>query len=138
MTGRLRVAVPAHLLELAPVGGHGKVWHRVLGELDEAVEILPLTVRRGLRRRLRPDVVLCSGHDDLPATDAPIVAQVHEAGWHEPELRAVLDPAFLAHIAPRTERAVRVAARVIVPSEQARADLIRAYRIDSGRVRAVA
>jgi glycosyltransferase involved in cell wall biosynthesis len=137
MTKRLRVAVPAHLLDLAPAGGHGKVWHRVLHELGEAVEIVPLPLRRGLRRRSRADVVLCSGHDDLPTTDAPVVAQVHEAGWHEPELRAVLDPAFLAHIAPRTERAVRTVARVIVPSQQARADLIRAYQIDARRVRAV-
>ncbi|MGB9184445.1 MAG: glycosyltransferase, partial [Solirubrobacteraceae bacterium] len=137
MTKQLRVAVPAHLFDLAPASGHGKVWSRVLHELGQVVEIVPLPVRRAWRRRLRADVVLCSGHDDFPRTEAPVVAQVHEAGWHQPELRAVLDPAFLAHIAARTERAVRAAAGVIVPSEQARADLLRAYRIDAQRVRAV-
>ncbi len=109
----MRIGVPAGLLELAPVGGHGKVWHRVLAQLGRSERLIALPARR----RRRVDVVLASGHDDLPDTGgAPLVVQVHEAGWFEPALRDTLEPAFLAHIAPRTERAVAVAQAVIVPS----------------------
>jgi glycosyltransferase involved in cell wall biosynthesis len=130
----MRIGVPAGLLELAPVGGHGKVWHRVLAELrrTERVVALPGRRRRGV------DVVLASGHDDLPATGgAPLVVQVHEAGWFEPALRATLDPAFLTHIVPRTERAVKTAAAVITPSHAAAQDIIAAYGVAPDRVHAV-
>jgi alpha-1,3-rhamnosyl/mannosyltransferase len=140
MTGKLRVGVPAHLLELEPAGGHGKVWHRVLAELRGAAEILPLPRarrRRPGRARRRFDVLLANGHEELPDPIAPLVVQVHEAGWFEPELRSVLDPRFLAHIAPFTERAVHAASQVICPSEAARRDLVAVYGLPPGRVHAV-
>ena len=92
--------------------------------------IVALGGRRGFARgrsAARADVVLASGHDDLPRTDAPLVVQVHEAGWFEPGLRAVLDPGFLAHIASHTESAVRAAVRVITPARVPAADLVAAY-----------
>lgn len=135
MSRQLRVGVPRHLLELQPVGGHGKVWHRVLTLLRSEVRIEPLPSRR--LRRQRPDVVLASGHEDLPATEAPLVAEVHEAGWFEPELRRSLDHRFLAYIAPRTEHAVRVARHVVTLSRAARHDLVMAYGLDPERVHAI-
>jgi glycosyltransferase involved in cell wall biosynthesis len=140
MSAELRIGVPAGLLALEPVGGHGKVWHRVLAELGERATIVALGRRRGFARgRSAPrlDVVLASGHDDLPRTDAPLVVQVHEAGWFEPGLRAVLNPEFLAHIASHTESAVRAAVRVITPARVPAADLVAAYGLDPTRVRAV-
>jgi glycosyltransferase involved in cell wall biosynthesis len=137
MTAALRIGVPAPLLELAAVGGHGKVWHRVLGELGRSQRLIALPERRWRRFR-RPDVVLASGHDDLPDTGgAPLVVQVHEAGWFAPELRDSLDPGFLAHIAPRTEHAVRTATAVITPSQTAAVDLITAYGLPRERVHPV-
>jgi glycosyltransferase involved in cell wall biosynthesis len=137
---RLTVGVPSALIGLEPAGGHGKVWHRVLAELRRSERVVALD-RSGLRSRLstgrRPAVVLASGHEDLPASRAPMVVQVHEAGWFTPELRAQLDPAFLEFIADRTERAVRSASHVITPSSAARRDLISAYTLDPERVHAV-
>ena len=70
MNRALRVGVPRHLLTLPASGGHGKVWHRVLGELRHSAAIVELGEPRGPRppRWRRLDVVLASGHDDLPAT----------------------------------------------------------------------
>jgi glycosyltransferase involved in cell wall biosynthesis len=139
MNPALRVGVPGNLLMLAPSGGHGKVWRRVVGELRQRARIVEL----GGRHRWRPsgsgrvDVVLANGHDDLPATTVPVVVQVHEAGWFSPELSDLLDAGFLAHIAPRTERAVLAADRVIVPSGRSRIDLIAQYGLDPAKVRAV-
>src|SRR5581483_9915961 len=136
MSRALRVGVPRHLLMLAPSGGHGKVWHRVLGELRHQTRIVELGGRRRspALRWGRIDVVLASGHDDLPAATAPLVVQVHEAGWFTPELRDLLGPDFLAHIAPRTERAVHSADRVIAPSQRARLDLIEQYGLEAAKV----
>jgi glycosyltransferase involved in cell wall biosynthesis len=143
---RLRVAVPSELLSLPPVGGHGKVWHRVLCELRRSVELIeipPLGSARRHRRWRRPgagakaDVVLANGHDELPVTDLPLVVQVHEAGWFEPELRARISPEFLAHIEPRTERAVVRAAAVITPSQAARQGLLDSYGVAPDRVHAI-
>ena len=120
---RMRVAVPGHLLALGPAGGHGKVWHRVLAGLRDHAELVPTP---GGRLR-RPDVTLCSGHDDLPATRGPLVAQIHEAGWRGPELEAVVSPEFRAHIEPRTARAAQAASLIITGARRAADDLVAAY-----------
>lgn len=134
---RLRVGVPAPLLALAPAGGHGKVWHRVLNLLRSSVTLVPIDLDgRPLRRSMRgpPDVVLADGHGDLPRARAPLVVEVHEAGWFEPALRDTLTVEFYEHIAARTERAVHAAAQVITLSEAARRDLVRVYGLDPARV----
>ncbi len=82
-------------------------------------------------------MVLANGHDDLPATDAPLVVQVHEAGWFDPELRARINPEFLAHIESRTGLAVGAAAAVITPSQAARQGLIAGYGVPADRVHAI-
>jgi glycosyltransferase involved in cell wall biosynthesis len=143
---RLRVGVPSELLGLPPIGGHGKVWHRVLGELRQSVELIEIPAHAGARRRrgwrlpgsgVKADVVLANGHDELPATDAPLVVQVHEAGWFDPELRARINSEFLAHIESRTEQAVAAATAVITPSRAARQGLLDGYGIPPDRVHAI-
>jgi glycosyltransferase involved in cell wall biosynthesis len=134
----LRVGVPAPLLAMEPAGGHGKVWSRTLACLDRRAELIELSGRRrGLMRR-GPDVVLADGHGEPPRTSAPVVAVIHEVGWHTPQLRALLNPGFLAGIEARTERAVRAAARIVTPSESSRRDLIALYGLDRARVAVVA
>ena len=119
----LRIGVPEDLLQLPPHGGHGKVWSRVLDGLRERAKVVPLRGRVGRK----PDVVLASGHAPLPSTrGVPLVVQVHEAGWFEPGVRELLDPAFLADIEHHTEQAVRVAARVVTPSKVVADDVARA------------
>lgn len=141
MTGpTLRVGVPAPLLALEPFGGHGKVWHRVLHELRGHAHLIAIDAggkRTGRRPHRRPEVVLADGHAELPRTRRPVVAQIHEAGWFEPELRATLHPAFVAAIEPVTERSARAAAQVITPSRTARDELIARYGLAPGRVHAV-
>jgi glycosyltransferase involved in cell wall biosynthesis len=131
----LTVGVPRALLGLEPTSGHGKVWHRVLGLLQEHVRIMPLEQRRLRRRRL--DVVLANGHDDLPLVNVPLVVHVHEAGWFTDELRAQIAPDFLAYIETRTGRAARDADQVITLSEASGRDLIAGYGLDPGRVQPV-
>ena len=118
----------------------------MLGELRRSVELIEIPARRSSRRRrgwLRPgagakaDVVLASGHDELPGSDAPLVVQVHEAGWFDPELRARINAEFLAHIESRTEAAIAAAAAVITPSQAARQGLLESYGIPADRVHAI-
>jgi glycosyltransferase involved in cell wall biosynthesis len=116
---------------MAPHGGHGKVWQQTLARLAPTVQLVPLRGgRRASLRRRRPDVVLADGHGDLPETDAPVVAVIHEVGWHTPELRGLLHPEFLAAISERTERSVHAAARVVVPSASSARDVVALYGID--------
>ncbi len=146
MTGgnaSLRIGVPDELLRLSADGGHGRVWSRVLAELSRQHRIVPLSggrrlTPRTLRRPPDAEVVLADGHNPLPSTRAPIVAQVHEAGWWSEELRAVLNPDFLAHIALHTERSVQAAAQVITPSQAARREVIDSCGVPPERVHAVA
>ena len=83
-------------------------------------------------------MVLASGHAPLPRTrDAPLVVQVHEAAWFDPQLRAMLDHAFLAAIERHTEAAVHAAVQVITPSQAAARDVADAYGLDRARVHGV-
>lgn len=135
----LRVGVPAELLGLAPDTGHGKVWRRTLDAIGRQAALVPLDDGGRPRRRLgrRPQVLLADVFADLDPTRAPLVVQVHEAGWFEPELRELLDPRFYESIAPRTEAAVRAAAHVITPSECSRRDVVAGYGVDPARVHPV-
>lgn len=114
MRSRLRVAVPAALLDGLP-GGHGRVWREALRGLE----------RDGVRvvRRGRADVWLADGHADVGGLGSPLVVQVHEAPWDDP----LLDPDFAATMAARTQAAVGRAARVITASEHARREIAAAH-----------
>ena len=80
---------------------------------------------------------LASGHAEPVETQRPVVVQVHEIGWHDPELRAFLHPDFADALEPATRAAVAAAARVITPSEAARRQVIDAYGLAEDLVHAV-
>jgi glycosyltransferase involved in cell wall biosynthesis len=88
-------------------------------------------------RRRQGDVVLADGHAQLLPAKAPLVVQVHEAGWFTAELRETLDPDFYRVMSARTRAAVRAADRVITLSASAARDLAALYDLDPGRVHGV-
>jgi glycosyltransferase involved in cell wall biosynthesis len=110
------------------------VWQRTLTCLASRAELVALGGRRRAHGRRRPDVVLADGHGEIPAADVPVVAVIHEVGWHTPELRAVLHPVFLTGIEERTARALRDATRVVVPSRASRGDVLAGHAVDGNRV----
>ena len=131
---RLRVAVPPEVATMSPRSGHGRVWTHVLAGLRERVA---LEERSGGRRRWRRrrDVWLADGHRPLPdGIDAPLVVQVHEASWRDPELRALLDPAFAEALDANVTAAVERANIVITAAASAKRELERAYGLDPERI----
>src|SRR4051812_261579 len=103
--GRLRVSVCAP--PAASRTGHGRVWERGLGELSSLVRIV----------ERRPDVWLADGHGELPSTDRPIVAVVHEAPWEDLRTTPHLHPDFLAAMTARFAAVRERADRIVVPSQ---------------------
>jgi glycosyltransferase involved in cell wall biosynthesis len=112
----------------------------VLAVLRDRARLIPIG-RDGrpqdVLRFARASVLLASGHEPLPPTAVPMVVQVHEAGWLDPELAGLLNREFLEEIAAQTGRAVGRAAQVITPSEAARRDVIAAYGLEPQRVHAI-
>ena len=135
--GRLRVGVPAQLVELSPRLGHGRVWQRVLGGLADRVVLEPVTARPVSSAGIRADVWLADGHAGRLDADEPVVAVVHEVGWTTPELRRFLDPGFAVRVAAATASAVGAAAHVLAPSEWSRNQVIDALGVETGRVHTV-
>ena len=127
--GRLRVGVGPGLAELAPGTGHGNTWSHVLAQLSrlDGVELV----------RRRADVWLASGHTPPAEDQRPLVVQVHEIGWADPDLRAFLDPDFAARLEADTNAAVAAASRVITPSEVARRQVVEACEVRAETVHAV-
>lgn len=126
---RLRVGLAPELLSLPPATGHGVVWRSALSELEQLEGVR--LVRRG-----RADVWLA------PATTAevpgdPLVLQLHEVGWHDPELRTYLEPEFADHLERHTAANLEAADQVITPSETSRRQLIEATGFAAARVHAV-
>jgi alpha-1,3-rhamnosyl/mannosyltransferase len=131
----VRVAVPRAILEPDAGGGDGRVWREVLARLESTVRLQPLEGRR----RRRPDVVLASGHRPLPARlPAPLVAQLHEAPWDDPEQAALFAPEFAVPMRARGLAAVAAAARVLTAARSARDELVAALGADPTRVDVVA
>ena len=126
---RLRVGVAAVEAGEGRATGHGTTWTNVLSALREQPGVR--IVDRG-----RADVWLASGHD-APASQRPLVVQVHEVSWRDPQLLAFLDPGFAEAMEQSTSAALSVASHVIVPSEAARRQTIAAYRVAEDRIHAV-
>jgi glycosyltransferase involved in cell wall biosynthesis len=124
--GRLRVSVRAPVA--AARTGHGRVWERGLAELGGLVRVVSR----------RPDVWLADGHGELPDTDRPIVAVVHEAPWEDERTVPYLYPEFVAEMRGRLNAARGRAARIVVPSEAGRAQVgapcvdVVPYGVDAG------
>jgi MMP alpha-(1->4)-mannosyltransferase len=109
--GRLRVSVSAP--SAAARSGHGRVWERGLAELGELVRVVSR----------RPDVWLADGHGELPDTDRPVVAIVHEAPWEDERTVPHLHADFVVAMRARLEAVRERAERVVVPSEAGRAQV---------------
>jgi glycosyltransferase involved in cell wall biosynthesis len=109
--GRLRVSVSAPAA--ATRSGHGRVWDRGLSELGELVRVVSR----------RPDAWLADGHGELPETDRPVVAVVHEAPWEDERTLPHLHPDFVAVMRARLAAVRERAARIVVPSEAGRAQI---------------
>jgi glycosyltransferase involved in cell wall biosynthesis len=131
---KLRVGVPRELIEHDRGTGDERVWREVLARLGGLADVHPLGARRGLRR-MRCDVVLASGHRDLPRDlDAPLVVQVHEAPWDDAAQRRLLAPEFVAPMRARGEAAVRAACRVLTAARSARREIAAAYGLTEERI----
>ena len=130
----LRVGVPRELIEHDRGTGDERVWRAVLARLADGADVVALGERRGLRR-VRPDVVLASGHRDLPAgVERPLVVQLHEAPWDDPAQRALLAPEFVAPMRARGAAAARAATRLLTAAESARREIAAAYAVPEALV----
>jgi glycosyltransferase involved in cell wall biosynthesis len=126
---RLRVGVSPALAALAPLSGHGRVWHALLHELASQVHLHTDPGRR------RPDVWLLDGHSGQPVPDdRPAIAVVHEASWHIPEVAATLSKSFLEHLAEATTRSTRGAYGICAPSTWSRDTVLTALGFRPDRV----
>src|SRR4051812_11310959 len=137
--GRLRVAVPREIEWWSPATGHGRVWHSVLPPLAERVRLHQVDSgeSRGRVALRAPDVWLADGHSEPTGVGRPLVVQVHEASWLDPELRAHVPEELVAALAPGTEAAVRAAGRVITPSEWSKRTIVEGGLAPADRVDAV-
>jgi glycosyltransferase involved in cell wall biosynthesis len=127
-TVKLRVGIGAELAAL-PGTGHGNVWRQVLDQL-RSMRSIRLVERGGA------DVWLSSSTAP-PPDGRPLVVQVHEIGWREPELRQFLQPEFAAHMEGLVTAALAAASHVITPSEAARSQVIEACAWPPDHVHAV-
>ena len=134
--GRLRVAVPRQIERWSPATGHGRVWHSVLPVLARRVRLHQVG-DRGRRPLRRPDVWLDDGHEEPAAIELPLVVQIHEAGWLDPDVRPYLPDELVARLAGPTERAARAASAIITPSQWARRTVVDAGLAPAERVHAV-
>jgi len=123
---RLRIAVPPDLCTLSTTTGVGRIWVRTIAALGPIADVRSRDPARGGRRG-RPDVWLAESSHEAFAVDRPVVTMVHEAAWGDPQLRAMLDPAFLAALEDRTARAVHAAAAVLTNSASTRTQVIDTY-----------
>jgi glycosyltransferase involved in cell wall biosynthesis len=120
----MRIAVPPAVAGLAGGSGHGNMWRHVLEGLARHADIETRERAPRFRRGRVPDVWLSDGHSPPPQTGgAPLVVQVHEASWNDPELARWLDPHFARAMAAATEASLRAATAVITPSEAAKRQL---------------
>jgi glycosyltransferase involved in cell wall biosynthesis/SAM-dependent methyltransferase len=124
--GRFAVDVGWEEAHFHPYGGNGRVWQQLLDGLRADPRVRLNVARRSSRfgGRNRADAWLVSGHLRPRPLDEAVVSLVHEASWHDPDLRALLSPSFLEWIVPDTRAAIRASSRVVVPSECARQEVV--------------
>jgi glycosyltransferase involved in cell wall biosynthesis len=135
VTSRLRVALPVAIRHVNPRSGVGTMWRHVLAELAAEVD-LQEAVPGGRRRwRRRPDLWLSDCGFGALAVREPVVVQVHEAGWEDDELRALIEPDFLEVVLEGlVGDAVGAAAAIVTPSASSRAQVISHWGVAPERV----
>lgn len=121
--------------------GHGRVWVEALRELAKLVDLSlvePRYLPNGLHRRKRTDVWLVNGGATPPEVRGPAVVVLHEVSWHRPELREQILPAWANAHADAAAACMRLATRVLCPSEAIRSEVLATYPIAPERIDAVA
>lgn len=113
--------------------GVGNMWHRVLDELSNELDI---SFRDPGRRHIvgRPDVWMHDGHQGPLGVTRPVVAQLHEAAWDQPETRDALGPGFVERYDAASRAAAQRATRIVTPSESSRRQISAAYSVDPDRI----
>jgi glycosyltransferase involved in cell wall biosynthesis len=135
--GRLRVAVPRQIEWWSPRTGHGRVWHAVLPLLARRVRLHQIGDGGGRRPLRPPDVWLADGHEAPDGLGRPLVIEIHEASWLDPELRAHVPGELVDELVRGTEAAVRAADQVITLSEWSRRTIVDGGLAPAERVHAV-
>ncbi len=74
------------------------------------------------------------GHHGPLQVQVPVVAQLHEAAWNDPDTHAHVEPEFVAAYEEPSREAARAAARVVTPSESSRRQIVEAYGVPAERV----
>jgi alpha-1,3-rhamnosyl/mannosyltransferase len=109
------------------------MWHEMLERLGATTD---LRVRdpAGRRPLRRPDVWLHDGHQGPLPVRGPVVAELHEATLDDPELRPLIDPAFVAAYEEPSRLGARQATRIITLSESSRRQVVAAYGVPEAHV----
>jgi glycosyltransferase involved in cell wall biosynthesis len=137
-----RVGVSAALERANPTTGHGRLWSSTLAELRKLVELVPVPPEPAPGRDSQAgganvDVWLVNGHGGEARVDAPAVAMVHEVGWTRDQLSGREDSGPTQPLASLTAAGVASAARVIVPSEASRRQVVERCGVPPERVHTV-
>jgi len=127
---QLRIAVAEELAHLDPRSGHGRMWRSALPELGRLVRLR--VVKPGTR--VRADAWMADGHAAPLDVDRPVVAFVHEAPWHTPELVEGMAPAFRDEMERVSRAAAQRARRIATPSGASRAQVASAFGIAADRI----
>ncbi|MDZ7734096.1 MAG: glycosyltransferase [Acidimicrobiia bacterium] len=122
------------LTTLPPTTSVGRIWRHGLGELERHVRIRVVDRPGRGRRRSRVDVWLSDGHQGPLDVSAPVVAHFHEAAWADPDLRPLMDPAFVAHYEASSAAAARSATRLLTISRSSQAQIQEAYGLPADRI----
>jgi glycosyltransferase involved in cell wall biosynthesis len=126
--------VPPIVAGYPRASGAGRMWHHVLAELRRDLDVRVVDPLARPPRWRRPDGWAHDGHHGpLPVT-TPVVAQLHEAAWNDPDTRAFVEPDFIAAYEEPSRAAARAAARVVTPSESSRRQIVDAYGVPPERV----
>src|SRR6266540_4023722 len=131
---RLRVSYPPSIAAYPYESGAGKIWRHVLAELSTNLDMHAVEPTRRRMFRKRPDVWLHDGHQGPISVRAPVVAELHEAAWSDPDTRALLDPDFVAYHEPLSRAAALAATRIITLSESSRRQIIETYGVEPLKV----
>jgi glycosyltransferase involved in cell wall biosynthesis len=131
---RARVAVPPVIAGYPRESGVGKMWHHVVAELGRDVDVRFVEPGGRGGPLWRPQGWMQDGHHGPLPVRAPVVAQLHEAAWNDPDTRALVEPEFVAAYEEPSRAAARAATRVVTPSESSRRQIIDAYGVPAERV----
>jgi glycosyltransferase involved in cell wall biosynthesis len=131
---RLHVSFPPSIAAYPYESGVGKIWHHVLSELSAGLDVLPTEPARRRLQWRRPDVWIHDGHQGPLPVRAPVVAELHEAAWSDPDTRMLLDPAFVATYEGPSREAALAATRIVTLSESSRRQITETYGVEPNRI----